>query len=84
VANLAQIAYPALSQRNALDFIQVVDLCPYLVEADELNHDLLRFLDGIEIGVGIVLNLMDLLDSFFAFGVLLLFCLFLEFFLDLS
>lgn len=61
MAQFTQIADPALSQRNTLYLIQVVNLGPDLIESYELDHDLLGLLYGVEIGLSIVFHLMNLL-----------------------
>ena len=58
MAHLSQVANAALSQRNALDLVKVVDLGPYLVETNELDHDLLGLLYGVEVGLGVILDLV--------------------------
>ena len=58
MAHLSQVAYAALCQRNALYLVQVVDLGPYLVETNELDHDLLGLLYGVEVGLGVILDLV--------------------------
>lgn len=59
MSDLSQIAYPALSQRYALDFIQIVDLIPDFIEANELDHNLLGLLDGVKISLSVVFNGVD-------------------------
>lgn len=83
MTELTQIADPALGQGDALYLVQVVDLGPYFVEANELDHDLLGLLDGVEVRLGIVLHLMHLLHHRLAPRVPFLLRLFLQLLLHL-
>jgi hypothetical protein len=46
-----------------LDLVEVVDLVPDLIEPDELNEDLFLLLDGVQVRLGVVLDLVDLLSD---------------------
>lgn len=82
--HLSEIADTAFCQGNTLNLIQVVDLGPDLIETHKFNHNFLRFLDGVEVCLGIILDLMHLLNYFFTLGNLaILLTPFLEFLLDL-
>ena len=59
----AQVAYPALCQRNALYFVEIVDFGPNLIKAYKLNDNLLALLYSLQIGLCVVLYLMHLLSS---------------------
>lgn len=83
MAELTQIADPALSQRNTLYLIEVVNLGPDLIESNELDHDLLGLLYGVEVGFSIVFHLMNLLHHRLTLSISLLLCLFFQLFLHL-
>lgn len=52
----------------------MIDLVPDLVEPNKLDEDLLGLLDSIEVSLGIILDLMDLLgDGFLNLGSFVLF-----------
>lgn len=56
-----------------MNFIEVVDLVPYFIEPHELYQNLLILLDGVQVGLRIVLDLVLLLgDRFLDLIVLLL------------
>lgn len=64
--------------------VQIVDLGPDLIESNELDHNLFGLLDGVEVGLSIILNLMHLLNHLLAFCILVVLVIaFFEFLFDL-
>lgn len=51
VAPWPQVADAAFSERNAVEFLKVIDLGPHFVEPHELHHDLLALLQGVDVGL---------------------------------
>lgn len=86
--HLPKITDATFRQGNTLDLIQIVDLGPDLIEPHELDHNFLGLLDGVEVCLSIILNLMHLLNHLFTLGIIVLLIAivlpipFLEFLLD--
>ena len=69
----SKVTNPTLSQRNTLQFVKVIYFMPDLVEADKLDENLLGLLDSVEVGLCIVLYLVDLFcDCLLQFSLLVL------------
>lgn len=82
--HLSEVTDAAFGQGDTLDLIQIVDFGPDLIKANELDHNFLGLLDGVEVCLRIILNLMYLLNSLFALVILaILLISFLEFLFDL-
>lgn len=83
MAHWSKVTYSALSKWDALNFIEVVDFSPDLVETDKLYYDLFGLLNSFQVSLGIVLYFVYFFcDGLFDFGIFVTLGLVFEFLLD--
>lgn len=64
----SKVANPAFRKWNTLNFVQIVNFCPYFIKTNKFNHDLFCFLQTVKISIGIILYFMNFLFLDFLFN----------------